>query len=285
MRFLGMDGGGTHIAVSIVDENENLTTKFEINTGVNLTSVNEERLKEIFEEIYSKTGKVRGIVVSFSGAGTQNRKIKLQSIIKEIFCSNNVTVYNDGESILFSVYSGSNSALTIAGTGTIVMGITSEKQIIRSGGWGHLFDDIGGGFWISTRIIQEAFRYRDGLREYDPIFDNLKLFYGFNTIEDLTSLQGKEDFKTIISSFTKVALNEPTPLVKIIVEEGIQDLTFRCKMVLDKLEIKELYMHGGLFNSPYYNSLFRQYLHSYSLFPLEIDVCHQMALLAKKLYY
>ncbi|MFA7568978.1 MAG: hypothetical protein WCY40_03815, partial [Defluviitoga tunisiensis] len=92
-------------------------------------------------------------------------------------------------------------------------------------------------------------------------------------------------FKTIISSFTKVALNEPTPLVKIIVEEGIQDLTFRCKIVLDKLEIKELYMHGGLFNSPYYNSLFRQYLHSYSLFPLEIDVSHQMALLAKKLYY
>lgn len=80
-----MDGGGTHIAVSLVDENENLKMKFEINTGVNLTSVNQERLQEIFKEIYSKTGKVRGIVVSFSGAGTQSRKIKLQSIIKEIF--------------------------------------------------------------------------------------------------------------------------------------------------------------------------------------------------------
>ncbi len=75
-------------------------------------------------------------------------------------------------------------------------------------------------------------------------------------------------------------------MVKIIELERteIQDLTFRCKIVLDKLEIKELYMHGGLFNSPYYNSLFRQYLHSYSLFPLEIDVSHQMALLAKKNY-
>lgn len=277
-----MDGGGTHIAVSLVDENENLKMKFEINTGVNLTSVNQERLQEIFKEIYSKTGKVRGIVVSFSGAGTQSRKIKLQSIIKEIFCSNNVTVYNDGESILFSIYTGSNSALTIAGTGTIVMGITSEKQIIRSGGWGHLFNDVGGGFWIATRIIQEAFRYRDELREFDPIFERLKIYYRVDAIEELTSLQGKEDFKTIISSFTKDALKEPTLLVKEIVEEGIQDLSFRCKMILDKLALKEIYTHGGLFESKFYQSVFKEFMHPYSILPLKINVSEQMALLAKK---
>lgn len=280
-----MDGGGTHIAVSIVDENENLVMQFEINTGVNLTSINQERLKEIFNEIYIKTGKVEGIVVSFSGAGNLKRKMYLQKIIKDVFCSNNVKVYNDGESILYSIYNGKNSSLVIAGTGTIVMGITSEEYIIRSGGWGHLFDDIGGGFWISTRIIQEAFRFRDRLREYDPIFDNLKSFYGVNTIEDLTNLQGKEDFKKIISSFTKFALNNPTSLVQEIVENGIQDLTFRCKMVLNELEIQELYIHGGLFKSQFYNNVFKQNMYTYSLLPLEINVSNQMALLAKKFYY
>lgn len=285
MKFLGMDGGGTHIAVSIVDENENLVMQFEINTGVNLTSINQERLKEIFNEIYIKTGKVEGIVVSFSGAGNLKRKMYLQKIIKDVFCSNNVKVYNDGESILYSIYNGKNSSLVIAGTGTIVMGITSEEYIIRSGGWGHLFDDIGGGFWISTRIIQEAFRFRDRLREYDPIFDNLKSFYGVNTIEDLTNLQGKEDFKKIISSFTKFALNNPTSLVQEIVENGIQDLTFRCKMVLNELEIQELYIHGGLFKSQFYNNVFKQNMYTYSLLPLEINVSNQMALLAKKFYY
>lgn len=285
MKFLGMDGGGTHIAVSIVDENENLVMQFEINTGVNLTSINQERLKDIFREIYSKTSKVDGIVVSFSGAGNLKRKMYLQNIIKDVFCSNNVTVYNDGESILYSIYNGKNSSLVIAGTGTVVMGITSEEYIIRSGGWGHLFDDIGGGFWISTRIIQEAFRFRDRLREYDPIFDNLKSFYGVNTIEELTNLQGKEDFKKIISSFTKFALNNPTSLVQEIVENGIQDLTFRCKIVLSELKIQELYIHGSLFKSQFYNYIFKQNMHTYSLLPLEINVSNQMALLAKKFYY
>ncbi len=60
-----MDGGGTHIAVSLVDENENLKMKFEINTGVNLTSVNQERLQEIFKEIYSKQVRLEGLLLVF----------------------------------------------------------------------------------------------------------------------------------------------------------------------------------------------------------------------------
>jgi len=282
LKFLGMDGGGTHIAVSIVNEKGNNLMEFEINTGVNLTSVDQERLKNIFKEIYYKTGFVDGIVVSFSGAGTQKRKDNLKSIIKDVFKIDEIIVYNDGESILYACYNGNNEALVISGTGTVVMGMTSEKQIIRSGGWGHLFNDVGGGFWIATRIIQEAFRYRDELREFDPIFERLKIYYRVDAIEELTSLQGKEDFKTIISSFTKDALKEPTLLVKEIVEEGIQDLSFRCKMILDKLALKEIYTHGGLFESKFYQSVFKEFMHPYSILPLKINVSEQMALLAKK---
>jgi len=284
MKFLGIDGGGTHIAASLINESGDILKKIEIETGVNLTSVDQERLKSIISTVKTKITEVDGIVVSFSGAGTSQRKIQLLDIFKEIFDINNIFVYNDGESILYSLFKGNSLAIVIAGTGSMIMGMNEDQSIVRSGGWGHLFDDVGGGFWISTRIIQEAFRYKDKLREFDPIFNRLLKFYSCEEIEALTSLQGRKDFKTIISSFTKKALEKPTNLVEEIINEGISDLTLRCKKILDSLNIKDLYLSGSLFKSEYYLQKFQEFMLNYSLHTLNFDVSEQMALLARKYF-
>ena len=282
MKYVGMDGGGTHISFSVITE-ENIQT-FEEKTGVNLTSISEKQLKSIFEDIKEKVGLVDGIVVSFSGAGTEKRKKYLKDLLLEIFNTDNLIIYNDGESILYSLYNGENLALVIAGTGSLVMGMNEKKEIIRSGGWGHLFDDVGGGFWISTRIIQEAFKYRDNLRNFDSIFDDLKEFYSVNSIEELTSLQGLNNFKTVISSFTEKALNEPTDVVKEIVDEGIKDLALRSKSMLKNLGIKKIYLYGSLFKSFYYLNNFQNAMKSYFLLPININVSVEMAKLAQKYF-
>ncbi|WP_103898211.1 BadF/BadG/BcrA/BcrD ATPase family protein [Petrotoga halophila] len=284
MKFLGIDGGGTHIAGSLINESGDVLKKIVIETGVNLTSVDQERLKSIISKIKTKATEVDGIVISFSGAGTPQRKKQLLDIFKEIFVINNIVVYNDGESILYSLFKGSSIAIVIAGTGTLIIGMDKDQNIVRSGGWGHLFDDVGGGFWITTRIIQEAFRYRDKLREFDPIFNRLLKFYSCGNIEELTSLQGRKDFKTIISSFTKKALEKPTNLVEEIINEGISDLTLRCKKILDSLNINYLYLSGSIFKSEYYLQRFQEFMYQYSLNPLNFDVSEQMALLARKYF-
>ncbi|WP_113074246.1 BadF/BadG/BcrA/BcrD ATPase family protein [Petrotoga sp. 9PW.55.5.1] len=284
MRYLGMDGGGTHLAVTLIDEKKKITDRFKIDTGVNLTSVDLKRLKSILEDVHSKSQEVNGIVVSFSGAGTDKRKEVLRDILINTFNTNNVIVYNDGESILKFLFREKEIALVIAGTGALVIGMNHDKNIIRNGGWGHLFDDVGGGFWISTRIIQEAFKHRDGLREYDTIFEKLLKFYSVDKIEELTSLQLKEDFKTIISSFTKEALINPSDAVIEIIHDGLNDLSLRCKKILKLLNIKQLYFTGSLFNSEYYLNEFKKFMHGYSLIRVDTDVSEKMAFLAKEYF-
>jgi N-acetylglucosamine kinase-like BadF-type ATPase len=46
--------------------------------------------------------------------------------------------------------------VVIAGTGSIAFGRNSRGRIARAGGWGYLFGDEGGGFWIARQALRAA---------------------------------------------------------------------------------------------------------------------------------
>ena len=51
--------------------------------------------------------------------------------------------------------------LLIAGTGSIALARQSGGTMIRAGGWGPVFGDEGGGFWIGREAIRCALRAKD----------------------------------------------------------------------------------------------------------------------------
>jgi len=258
VKFLGVDGGGTHLRATLLENHAE--KKFLIKEGVNLTSKPKEQIKNAFSRLFRLTGPVNGMVLSFSGAETQERRFILESVVKEVYRCENLEILTDIKATLLTCYNGEPTVVVIAGTGSVVLGIDAKGNTKRSGGWGHLFDDEGSAYWISLRILQEFFKYNDNLRDYDPIFDRVLNFYQVQRFEDLTNLQSRSDFKERISAFTREIFNTPSSLVSSIIEEGVSILGKRCTLIIKTVGSNRLFVHGGMFNVPQYLEQFKKHL-------------------------
>ncbi|UYO99319.1 hypothetical protein OF820_09600 [Oceanotoga sp. DSM 15011] len=281
MIYMGVDGGGTHLRATVL--NEDILKKYSIESGVNLTATKEEDLKKTFEELKSKTGRVDYITLSFSGAGTQNRKDILKNIVKDVYEIENIIVYHDAEGMLYSDFKG-KGVVVISGTGSVVFAKDDDNNLYRSGGWGHLFGDKCSGFWLCNRAIQKTFDYRDELVIKDDLYDLVKEYFKVDNIEDLTDIQKKSDFKTYIASFSKVMLSNITPAVEEIVKEGLDDLVPRCESMLKKVGSKKISAHGGVFKSEYFINEFKNRLKNYEVELSDEDVATKISFYTKELY-
>ncbi|MEU0563805.1 BadF/BadG/BcrA/BcrD ATPase family protein [Nonomuraea sp. NPDC005983] len=82
-------------------------------------------------------------------------------------------------------FSGAPGVVLAAGTGAIALAVTTEPT--RSGrppatrqvdGWGHLYGDAGGGFWIGRRGLDAAYRGFDGRAEPGPLTEHAREVFG-----------------------------------------------------------------------------------------------------------
>lgn len=282
MKFLGVDGGGTHLRATLLENHAE--KKFLIKEGVNLTSKTKEQIENVFSRLFKLTGPVDGMVLSFSGAETQERRAILESVVKEVYRCENLEILTDIKATLLTCYNGEPTVVVIAGTGSVVLGIDVKGNTKRSGGWGHLFDDEGSAYWISMRILQEFFKYNDNLRDYDSIFGRILNFYGVQRFEDLTNLQSRSDFKERISAFTLEIFNTPSSLVNSIIEEGVSTLGRRCTLILKAVGSNRLFVHGGVFKVPQYLEQFKKHLPENIEINKVENIDTAMAYRAKKLF-
>jgi len=57
---------------------------------------------------------------------------------------------------------GEPGLITIAGTGSIAFGRNASGKTARAGGWGYVFGDEGGGFYIVRQAVRAALRFEEG---------------------------------------------------------------------------------------------------------------------------
>jgi len=56
---------------------------------------------------------------------------------------------------------GEPGIVVIGGTGSIAYGQNADGRTARAGGWGYLFGDEGGGFWIVREAMRAALRWEE----------------------------------------------------------------------------------------------------------------------------
>ena len=76
----------------------------------------------------------------------------------------------------------------IAGTGSIAFGVDEHGRRHRSGGWGHLFDDPGSGYWIGREALAAVFQAYDGRGEATALTERVCRAMGSPDVPALTSL-------------------------------------------------------------------------------------------------
>ncbi|MCS7175046.1 BadF/BadG/BcrA/BcrD ATPase family protein [Pseudothermotoga sp.] len=274
MIVLGLDGGGTSLKATLVKDGKTLKRKtFE--KGVNISAVNVLELERIVKEVKSWSGPVDEVRAAFSGAGDPQRKAILRELIEKIFPHSKNSIFSDAEGLIVCCYSGQPLTIAIAGTGSIVVGVDQNGKFIRSGGWGHLFDDEGSAFSIVKNIIIEALLYFDGLSGFDPVFNSLLEHFGYDELPQLANLQRLSDFKEKIASFAKAMPD--TELVRRIMKKEIKLLVDRVKQVLGATNADKVYGFGGMFNNAEYRRIFLSLLKDVEFEILKIDVDEALA--------
>jgi N-acetylglucosamine kinase-like BadF-type ATPase len=83
--------------------------------------------------------------------------------LKPYLANSKIAVVGDARIALEGALAGAPGVVTVAGTGSIVLGKDAAGRLLRVGGWGPLAGDEGSAQWIGRRAIQEAAHAADGV--------------------------------------------------------------------------------------------------------------------------
>jgi N-acetylglucosamine kinase-like BadF-type ATPase len=166
--FLGVDGGQSRTTALIGDERGRV-----LGVGIggpsNHAGADQGRTKFIsavntcLAAACAQAGLDAGVVrfisacLGFSG-GPEDK----EALVRAILRSDRTTVTHDALIALAGALAGEPGLITIAGTGSIAFGRNAAGRTARAGGWGYLFGDEGGAFWIVAQALRAALRSEEG---------------------------------------------------------------------------------------------------------------------------
>ncbi|MCL2812759.1 MAG: hypothetical protein FWD25_12840 [Clostridia bacterium] len=191
--FLAVDGGGSKTEFCLYDcatgEARHFysgSTNYKISeeADADLEAFGEGVMRT-FMETGVKIAQIRGLVMGMAGVDSPKDYEHYLHIGMSIgFPKERIHVCNDSELAFYS--KGAPPGLCIiAGTGSVSLGVSAQRQMVRSGGWGSPISDEGSGGWIGIRILGKLLRYCDGYDKHLPVFDDLRTHFGASSFEEL----------------------------------------------------------------------------------------------------
>jgi N-acetylglucosamine kinase-like BadF-type ATPase len=168
LYFLGVDGGQSSTTAIIGDETGRILG---VGRGgpCNHVGASEGRAKFIgtmnacLRDACAQAG-LNAATVRFTSAclGFSGGPADKEAILHEILPSDRILVTDDALIALAGATAGEPGLVVIAGTGSIAFGRNGGGRTMRAGGWGYLFGDEGGGFWIVREALRAALRWEEG---------------------------------------------------------------------------------------------------------------------------
>ncbi|MFI2562780.1 N-acetylglucosamine kinase [Paenarthrobacter sp. NPDC018779] len=160
---LGLHIGGsrTHALRAGLDQagNDDGTGLPEITeSSANLSSVGHQGVDAVLRRIAGAAGgDVRAVCAGAAGADTPASRAVLSGLLSEHFPGARIHVVHDTRIILAAAGLEAGAVL-VAGTGSVAWGRSREGREARSGGFGYLLGDEGGGYSVVRDAVREALR-------------------------------------------------------------------------------------------------------------------------------
>ncbi len=188
--FLGVDGGQSS-TTALVGDDTGRVAGVGIGGPCNHVAAAEAaaKLARVVNECVSKAtaglGDVQFTAACFGMSGGPADK---QAILERIIPTDRLVVTNDAVIALTGGTAGAPGIITIAGTGSIALGRNAAGKIARSGGWGYVFGDEGGGFDIARQALRAALRNEEGWGPYTALREAVLEATGAPNINDAMHL-------------------------------------------------------------------------------------------------
>ncbi|MGO5091244.1 N-acetylglucosamine kinase [Clostridium sp. LCP25S3_F10] len=243
--IIGVDAGGTKTeAIAYNLKGDELAR--EVTGFGNLVLNEKEAINNVCNSIKTciyKLGKeeLKKIYIGAAGMEVSNNAYILEKNIKESF-GTDVLIVNDGELALKAVLKGQDGILTIAGTGSICIGIKNNIKD-KCGGWGHLLGDEGSGYSIAVKSLKRMIYEEELNLEKSKLHEEILKTLNIKSIDEIC---------TFVYSSTKDKIASLTTLVSKLAEEGEENAIFILKEEGEALgQITERVYNRLNFNNKY----------------------------------
>ncbi len=203
MYFLGIDGGGTKTTCLVCDERMNEIFRT-VGSSINFYSEGliaaRKNMSEMLDLIKESTGISRfdGVCIGSSALFGRADEKTISDFCDGVFDCENIVMDSD-LFIALKATGRRNTAVVIAGTGSMAAGFDSKGEIITRGGYGYILGDEGSGYRIALDGIRAAVRSLDNTGEYTVLGEKLLEFAGVGCKEELVEsfYSPEKDRKTL----------------------------------------------------------------------------------------
>jgi N-acetylglucosamine kinase-like BadF-type ATPase len=193
--LIGIDGGGTKTRCVLVDQDLKILTCVEggssnpLSVGIEISaSVIIDLIKRVLT--FAEVIEVDAVVIGSAGAGRKKnakdlKRAELDLIFRERLSIPYIEVVSDAEIAIEGAFAGNPGAILIAGTGSIIFGKDKKGNIVRSGGFGKIIGDEGGGYSIGRKGLNRAAKLFDGKYVKSTFINLLHKNFGINDLDSL----------------------------------------------------------------------------------------------------
>ncbi|MBO7250478.1 MAG: XRE family transcriptional regulator [Clostridia bacterium] len=200
---LGIDGGGTKCEFAVATLDGTVLRSFK-KSGCNPNDIGFDASFEIISQgihdMLLEFPSIRAVFCGVSGIASGNYAARMLDALKSKYPTLKFKVQNDSAN-LFALDDESDMAV-ISGTGSVVF-VKNGEEIIRIGGWGHLFDDAGSAYNIGRDGVVVALSEEDSFATPGIITKKLKEKLNVSTAWGAISSLYKEG-KPFIASLAEV---------------------------------------------------------------------------------
>ena len=260
MYFVGIDAGGTKTDFLLCDENENQIKRVMLGAG-NPNDIGIDAcislLSKGLDELCSDCTP-DAVFAGISGGGYGENAAKIGEFLRSRFPSSVVSNGSDATNLLYSSRSNGDVGALICGTGTVIF-VRKGDELIRFGGWGHLFDNGGSAYDVGRAAIAYLLLCEETDEEElsSPMCTLLLGKLGCSAHDALNSIYAKG--KTYIASFAPLVFDAAAQgdiAARHIIDMNAETVASRLNFVHSSLgDLDEVICAGGLFNSPLYFKL------------------------------
>ena len=161
VTFLGIDGGGSKTTFLLEDSNGEELARSETGPS-NWLSTGSDEAREALAAGIAKLPCVPDVACGgFAGAGRPAGVAFYHGCLESLLPQTRILVESDAFISYIGAIGIQPGVLLIAGTGSIAIARKNDGTMIRVGGWGPVFGDEGGGYWIGREAVGAALRSND----------------------------------------------------------------------------------------------------------------------------
>ncbi|MBQ2956933.1 MAG: hypothetical protein IJE08_10775 [Clostridia bacterium] len=266
--LIAIDGGGSKNDLILFTDDGTILNRV-IGKGSNISEMGPEaasermisQLKELLEGFGGLDAEISALFAGMSGGGAVNsRQLVIERLQAALPNTKGVHISGDTVTALYAGVGTGDGMAVIAGTGTSEYVRYGGDNYTMVGGWGHLIDDSGSGFWLGKEAVNAALRELDGRGKPTLITTLVNEKLGKSVRSSISYLYS--DGKRTIASFAPVifeAARQNDEVALEIMNRGADELELmiRAGAKLIGHPPYKVALVGGLWNADIYQNAVR----------------------------